>query len=224
MKTKISFFFLVITFASCQNLITDGIVPPEGHLKDNNQSTEVRYSKFIPPLAQDFKLEGYDIEDAYSIDSNIILTAYTNGDLETSSTPTNWGDRLIMMRNGEIQFESKPVGDPYLYEPNFYRNPINHKVIIICQLGNEESYGGEAFILENGVVKFMGNIEIETPYDTAEINELVDIVQVSERVHSIYFEFDSDSLIYLPGNEWIHVRNNNVHYKYSEDSLILFGL
>lgn len=223
MKTAV-YLFLLIIIASCQSSITESIAPLDQNSDTSSNFSAINYVKFTPSLIKGIKLDGYDIEDAYQLDSSVVFTAYTNGDLETSSTPTNWGDRLIMMRNGEIQFESKPVGDPYLYEPNFYRNPTNHKVIIICQLGNEESYGGEAFILENGVVKFMGNIEIETPYDTAEINELVDIVQVSEHDHSIYFEFDSDSLIYLPGNEWIHVKNENIHYKYSGDSLELIGL
>lgn len=224
MKTTFSIFLLIILITSFQYSNTTGVPPSADLLVNNYQSLEVEYIKFNPTTIQGVKLDGYDVEDAYKLDSNIIFTAYTNGDLETSSAPVNWGDRLIMMRNGEKQFESKPVGDPYLYEPYFYRNPINGKVIVICQLGNEDKYGGEAFILDEGVLTFMGYIDIETPFDLPENNQLTDIVHVLERDQSIYFEFDSDSLIYLPGTEWIQIRNNNIHYKYSGDSLILFGI
>jgi hypothetical protein len=116
------------------------------------------------------------------------------------------------------------VGDPYQFEPFFYHNTTNDKVIIICQLGNEENYGGEAFLLENGSIEFIGEINIESPYETADNTGLIEIIRVSETENAIYFNFESDSLIDLTNSEWRRVKNDGIHYVFKEHQFTLIGL
>jgi hypothetical protein len=185
---------------------------------------KINYTTFNPKSAENININGFDIEHAYSLDSIVILTAYSDGDLATSSAPVNWGDRLILMKNDSIYFQSKPVGDPYQYEPFFYRNPSNNKVVIICQLGNEENYGGEAFLYENGTIEFMGQIKVESPYETPNNTNLIEITRVSEIENSIYFEFEADSLIDLTNDDWFRVKNDGIKYLYNDHTFTLIGL
>lgn len=190
----------------------------------DDRKKEISYVKFDPDQLQRIELDGFDINEAFQIDSCKIIIAYSDGDLETSSTPTDWGDRLILMQGDSIHFQSKPVGDPYQYEPFFYRNPTNNKVIIICQLGNEENYGGEAFILENDSIEFIGEINIENPKETPDNQGLIEMIRISEIENAIYFNFDSDTLIDLTNDDWNRVKNDSIHYVYKEHHFTLIGL
>lgn len=204
---------------------------PKKNLSSNNeddkvdaQPSKVEYVRFEPPQLADYELRGYDIQDAFVLDSLIVLEAYSDGDLESSETPTNWGDRLLVMKNDYIFFESTPVGDPYQYQPFFYRNNTNSKIVIICQLGNEFNYGGEAFLLDNGKMEFMGQIKIESPYETPDNTNLIEIIRISEIEDILYFHFEADSLIDLTNDDWNTVKNDNVHYVFKEHTFVLRGL
>jgi hypothetical protein len=181
--------------------------------------------QFDPAKLDGFELDDFEINDVYKINSNnLILIAYSDGDLETSKNPSNWGDRLILMKGDSIVFQSKPVGDPYKYEPYFYKNSVNDKIVIICQLGNEENYGGEAFLLENGNIEFIGEINIENPKETPNTNSLIEMIRISEVEHAIYFNFNSDTLIDLRNDDWKRVKNNSIHYVYKGHKFKLQGL
>ena len=211
LKMKASLVFIVLFISSC------GITKKS----ETQETTIIEYTEFNPEAMDNFEFEGFDVDYAYKIDSSYILVAYAEGDLEYSETPVNWGDRLLHVRNEKILFESKPVGDVYLYEPHFYKNTVNHSIIIICQLGYEYYFGGDAFIFKDGIVKSIGSIDMESL--DAEI-ALVDIVAISEVNNEINFKFNSDSLVYSPGGDDIVIKNNNVHYIYTGKSFKLTGM
>ena len=222
MSIKIQLILLIAVITSCESTVEDHeeII----NRQHKTEQVKISYTKFNPSKVEGIELDGFDIEDAFTIDSSIIIVAYSDGDLETSKMPENWGDGLIMMKNDSILFQSKAVGDPYQYEPNFFRNPINGKVIIICHLGNEESYGGEAFLFENGTIEFMGDIEMECPYETEYNTGLIDIIRVSEKENSIYFDFEADSLIKLTNDNWDYVKNDSIRYVFKDHTFTLVGL
>lgn len=207
---KITLVLFLAVLISCANAKND--LPQHQLENSHNIGDSIAYSEFKPKSLTDFQLNSYDVSQAFQLDSMVILSAYSDGDLETSENPENWGDRLIALKNKSVIFESKGVGDVYLYEPNFYRNEINNKTIIICQLGYEYYFGGDVFLLENGKVTFLGTIDIDGT-DT-EIS-MTDIVQVSETNNSLNFHFNSDSLNFKPGNEDIIIQNTHLFYSYS---------
>ena len=230
MKIKNSLILIVlINFTACKGPVvrTTSSATVTSSATSSSQNSiplptpvDIHYRQFEPSKLEGYALEGFDVEVAYNIDLSTIVVAYSDGDLENSSSPTNWGDRLLLIKGDSIHFQSKPVGDPYQYEPNFFRNTINNKVVVICQLGNEDHYGGEAFILDGGEIEFMGEIEMESPFDTAENNSLIDIVRISEKGNSIYFKFTSDSLVFVGNDDWLHFTNDSVQYKNQELKLI----
>ncbi len=227
--------FLISLIVACstpvENELRTTIVTKE-NAKDNQSITEnkqpvsikIEYERFQPNQIHGIEITNYQIETTHSFDSINIVIAYSDGDLESSAAPTSWGDRLIMMEGDSILFESKPVGDPYQYEPFFYRNSENNKVIIICQLGDEENYGGEAFLLQNRTIEFIGKIEVESPYETEYNTNLIEIIRVSELENTLYFNFESDSLINLKTEDRIKVKNDSIIYKYEHNNFELIGL
>lgn len=185
---------------------------------------EINYERFLPEQKKGVNIPSYDIDSIYDFDSLQVLIAYSDGDLETSEEPTNWGDRLMLMKGDSILFESKPVGDPYQYEPFFYRNSENNKVIIICQLGNDDNYGGEAFLFEDGSIEFMGEILLESPYETEYNTGLIEIIRISELDNTIFFNFEADTLVDVRTNDWLTIKNESIHYIFQDHSLTLQGL
>ena len=225
MKIRFSLLFIILAIlTSCESHIKETQSTSNEQIDSKNPKEKTTYVKFDPAQLEGIKLDDFEIDDAYIIDSNIIVLAYSDGDLESSENPSNWGDRLILMKGDSILFQSKPVGDPYQYEPFFYRNSTNDRVVIICQLGNEENYGGEAFLLESGSIEFMGEINFENPNETPDNTGLIEMIQISEVENAIYFHFDSDTLIDLTNDDWNRVKNDGIQYVYKEHHFTLRGL
>lgn len=215
---NIQFLYLLILCASC-NLVIPNQEATEHtvELIDNS----IAYHSFTPQLAEPELGSDYEIEHAYQLDSLTVVTAYSEGDLETSEKPINWGDRLLVLQDKKIIYESVPVGDVYLYEPHFYKNTLNQAVIIVCQLGYEYYFGGEVFKLENGRIESIGMLDIES--SDPEIS-LTEILRIKEEEDALIFSFDTDSLNYKPGTETRLIENQDIHYIYKDHALTLIGV
>lgn len=180
------------------------------------------YSEFKPESITGLKIKGFDVEKAFSVGENTIVTgnySFIDGKAALPDTEKDWGNRLLMLNNkNEIMYTSKGSGETYLYEPHFYKNSQNGNIIIVCQQAFEYFFGGEAFLLEKGKIKYLGNLDIE-PND--ERKKLTDILRIQESNKEITFTFDADSLVLKPGSEDIVIRNNNAKYIYDQHSLTL---
>ncbi len=223
-KTKAIAFIIVLTTFSCtdrskkvEQVENKQSVSIESENKPANYAQDISYFAFKPDTLTNFKLVGFDLTDAYQIDLNKIVAGYdqtVNPDYEK-----DWGDKLLLLNNkDEVLFKSKGVGDVYLFEPNFYKNGINDKIIIVCQLAYEYFFGGEVFLYENGRVEYVGNIDID---GKNEETSLIDILKVNEKNNRIVFTFNSDSVTYKPANEAIILRNNNIRYEYNDKKMKL---
>ncbi len=222
---KIITFIVFLTLLSCvetskkvEKVEEKQSISIEGDSKSENYSEDITYFEFKIDTLTNFKLVGFDVSDAYQIDSNKIVVGYdqkVNPDSEK-----DWGDKLLLLNNkNEILFTSKGVGDVYLFEPHFYKNKINGKIIIVCQLAYEYFFGGEVFLYENGKIEYVGNIDID---GNDEETSLIDILKVNEKNNRLVFSFKSDSITYKPANEAIILKNNNIRYEYSDKKMKLF--
>lgn len=184
---------------------------------------EVTYSEFKPESISNLKIEGFDVEEAFSVEGNIIAAGHyqsIDGKITLPDTEENWGKRLLMLNSkNEIIYQSKGSGEAYLYKPYFYKNNQNGNIIIVCQQAFEYFFGGDAFLLEKEKIKYLGNLDIE-PKD--EEKKLTDILKIKESGNKITFTFDTDSLVLQPGSEDIVIKNNNVKYVYDHQSLKLY--
>ena len=134
MKIKIITFIVFLTLFSCaetskkvEKVEEKQSVFVEGESKPDSKSEDITYFEFKIDTLTNFKLLGFDVSDAYPIDSNKIVVGYdqkVNPDSEK-----DWGDKLLLLNNkNEILFTSKGVGDVYLFEPHFYKNKIIGKI------------------------------------------------------------------------------------------------
>jgi len=215
---NIQLLCVLILFNSC-NLALSNREADEHTIELNDHS--IPYYSFTPDIVEPVRLSNYEIESAYQLDSLTVVTAYSDGDLETAEEPINWGDRLMVLHDKKVIYESVPVGDVYLYEPHFYKNTLNNTVIIVCQLGYEYYFGGEVFKLENGTIERIGMIDIEN--SDPEIG-LTEILRIKAADDVFLFSFEAESLIYKPSTETKLIENIDVHYMYKDHSLILKGL
>jgi hypothetical protein len=211
----------LIVFGSCESSQRVYLETAASPTIESAETLLIEYAEFKPESIAKFELDGFDVDSAYKIDSLFIFAAYVEGDLNLSDEPTNWGDRLVVFCNNKIKFQSKPVGDVYLYGPHFYKNQVNSTVIIICQLGYEYYFGGEAFLIEKGKIQYLGLIEIESADSET---SLTDIVTINEVADEIFFKFKSDSLNYKPGGQDLIIKNDNIHYTFKNGVFDLKGL
>lgn len=175
------------------------------------------YFEFKLDTLSNFKLADYEISDAYQIGANKIVTGYDRK--ANPDRDKNWGDKLLLLNNkNEIVFKSNGFGDVYLFQPHFYKNNTNEKIIIVCQLAYEYYFGGETFLYENGAIEYVGNIDVEGKYEET---NLIDILEINEKNDKLIFTFNSDSIIYKPDNEDIMLKNNAIRYEYKNKEMKL---
>lgn len=186
----------------------------------------ISYTEYHPKELKNLHIDNFDV--AHSLELNgygIVSGNYVPEDgkhfASDTETETDWGDRLLMLdASNKILFESKGVGDVYLFEPHFYKSDASDKIIIICQKANEYPFGGEAFMLENGDLKRIGTLDIE-PYDENLDNYLTDVLEINEIEGTIVFALKSDQVILKPGSEGTLKTNKNVIYVYQNNELVL---
>lgn len=220
---KIALCFIILAFLSCKKSEeTHKIVkqtPTSEKIEDTITIEEQEYVKFIPDSISGVAVKGFKIDSSYKIgNSKIVVGIYESidGEMTYPDTEKDWGDRLLVLNDkNQITYKSKGVGETYLYEPYFYKNKSNNKIIIVCQRAYEYFFGGDAFLLENDKIKYIGDIDVEGKFDE---DKLVDILKIKETKDKITFTFDSDSIILEPGSKDIYVKNNNIRYEYNNKS------
>lgn len=186
----------------------------------NNES----YYKFIPDSISNIAVDRFNISESYQIGKNKIIFGYfrpIDGEISSPDSENNYGARLLFLNDkDEVKYKSKGVGDVYLYKPYFYKNNQNNKIILVCHLAYEYFFGGDAFLIDNEKIEYLGNIDVEGKYEET---NLIDILKINENENEdkIIFSFDSDSITYKPGSEDAFVKNNNIRYEYSNKKLKL---
>lgn len=184
---------------------------------------DIVYTGFNPEKISNLQVKGFDVEHAFSVEGNRIAAGYNqslDGNITLPDTEKDFGKRILMLNNkNEIIYKSHGSGEAYLYEPYFYKNNQNGNIIIVCQQAFEYFFGGDAFLLEKGTVKYLGNLDIEPKNEE---KKLTDVLKIKESSEGIIFTFDTDSLVLKPGSEDIIIKNNHVKYVYDHQSLKLY--
>jgi len=179
----------------------------------------IAYYRFKPDSLTGLEIAGFQIDHAYQLGNQKLITGYyqpVDGKIVPPDTEKDNGRRLLLLnKNNDIVFKSTGSGDTYLYEPYFFTNKENGKTIVICQLAFEYFFGGEAFLLQDDGIKYMGNIDVEG--DDPE-SKLVDIVSINESDNKIIISFNAKTLILEPGSKDIRVKNKNMRYEYDGSS------
>ncbi|MFY0713754.1 hypothetical protein J1D01_08775 [Seonamhaeicola sp. NFXS20] len=187
-----------------------------------HDSEAILFSEYHPEKLEGIHIDRFDVDHAYQLEAfKIAAGNYKPEDGRTVApdTETDWGDRLLMLdASNKTVYQSKGVGDLYLFEPHFYKSSASDKVIIICQMAFEYPFGGEAFILENGTLKQIGTLDMEGGDEEKYLTEIVEINEIDD---TIIFALKSDEVILKPGSEDTLKTNKNVIYVYQNNELAL---
>ncbi len=183
---------------------------------------KLNYFEFKPDPILDFQLGSFSINNMYRLDSFKIINGYyepKDGKIVLPDTEDDYGHRILMLNaQDKIIYQSQGFGEAYSFEPHFYKNNKSEKVIIICQLAFEYCFGGEVFIYENGKIKHIGLLDIES---TSEEKCLIDIIKIHEVPDEIIFSFNSATLLLEPGTEDVEIKNKGTTYTYIDGKLVL---
>ena len=193
-----------------------------GFLTSKTLKKKINYYEFKPEKNLDFKLASFSIYDVYKLDTLKIVSGYyehKDAKMVLPNTENDYGVRLLMVNEQhKIIYQSQGFFEAYSFEPHFFKNNKSDKIIIVCQLSSEYCYGGQAFILENGKIKYMGLLDIEPQ---TEEKCLIDILKINEFSNELIFSFNSKKLVLEPGKRGIYIKNNGTTYNYSNGKLLL---
>ncbi|MBC9813056.1 hypothetical protein H9Y05_11305 [Crocinitomicaceae bacterium CZZ-1] len=220
-QIHISLLSLLLVVYSCRQHSTPKQEAETGP-HNEKQTTETHFIKFDPDTIPALTINGFTSDYSFKIGQNYLVVGYympVDGQIVPPDTEDNWGDRLLFLdAKKSIVYTSKGVGDVYLYEPHFFKSTSGDKIIVVCQLGYEYFFGGDAYLIENTTIRYIGAIDIENYRDE---KRLVDILNIKSIDSTIVFSFDTDSLVLQPGSEDIPVANNNIRYEYDYNALKL---
>lgn len=210
--------FLVGVLAACESGKIDKVkVAPKVDSEIVETIDTIAFFKFTPDSSTYRSNPTMMVDNAYQLDTLTVVAGYDPimdcGQFITEDTINGWGDRLYVLNaNEEVLFKGKGVGDYYLFEPHFYKNNTNDKIVIVCQLGFEYFDGGEVYLLENGITRHLGNINVcGTDMET----NLIDILEIEESRGDLIFSFSEDSVLYDPGGEdFEFVSSKGLNYRY----------
>ena len=184
----------------------------------------ILFSEYQPEKLENIHIEKFDVNHAFQLEEFKIISGNylsDNSGIANEDSETDWGDRLLVLNpSKEIIYRSHGIGDAYLFEPHFYRSDASDKIIIISQMAFEYAFGGEAFLLEKGIIKSIGTLDIEG-YGEEYENYLTEIVEIREYGDVIEFTFKSNQLVLQPGSEDKVIANDNVRYVYKDNELKL---
>lgn len=219
---------ILIVLLSCSDSVqnnVDQIDISKDRINKNdseNRGIKINYEEFKPDSISGIKVDNFNINSSYIVNNVKVVTgSFTNQNIDfLSEEPLEdyGGVRLLFLDSVDRSlFKSRGGGDIYLFEPHFYRNKMNSKVVVICQTAFEYFCGGMAFLLEKNKIQEVGIIDVES--NEMEIS-LINIVQIYEKDNQMIFEFNKDSLMINPGgqNERM-IKNNNTRYIFENNQL-----
>lgn len=209
---------IIVFFVSCKN---EKETPKEIEIIPKEIVNDpIPYIKFTPDTLSGVKIEGFEISAAFKLGDKKIITGYydaVGGKLSHHDSDTNYGQRLLVQNDkNEIIYTSKGAMDAFLFQPHFYKNNQNKKIIIVFQLAFEYFYGGDVFLIDAAAIKDIGTLDVAS---MKEEESLIDILKIKEFGKQIDFSFTSDSLLLEPGSKDLPVKNDSVRYVFKDGSL-----
>ena len=104
----------------------------------------------------------------------------------------NIGLRIMLLTREadrfKVRYLSYGTGESRVYRPAFYRG--NNKVVVVCEMAAEYSWGLDAYLLENNQMKKLGNLNIAAQYDTEDHPEsAIPFLHIAESEEALHFRF-----------------------------------
>ncbi|SEP75162.1 hypothetical protein SAMN04488097_0532 [Epilithonimonas lactis] len=224
MKNLILFLFSTLFLIQCQKKPTEKKVTTQSKTdlsaKDDLRRETIDYHEFKADSIKNIDVSGFETFTTHQLNQFKIVTGYYNpvdGKIVPPDSENNNGRRLLVLDSqNKILFKSIGFGDIYLFEPHFFKNDHNDKIIIVFQIAYEYFMGAEAFLIDGNSIKYIGNMDIES--NQMEL-PMTNVLKIKEADRKINFTFETDSLLLQPGSKDIFIRNNGTKYVYENSEL-----
>ena len=173
-------------------------------------------------------IDDYEVLETYQLsESHYFLIATSNDAIYHEDDS---GLRLIhLVKDGDrhiIDFVSRGIGESGLYRPTFFEGL--DRVVVVCEMGEEYSWGLDVFLLESDTLKRLGNINLAAKINNDEQQEsVVPFLRIEEGNDNLVFRFlkkkklfdieiEDVNLFYKPGQiEEEIISTNQIRYHYS---------
>lgn len=174
-----------------------------------------QYIKIQPDSTKiDYKMDSLNISKSIWINNIQIITCTINDNKN--------GIHLIVKNNiGNILFKSKGQQDSWRYNPNLFKSKEGKKIIIISEIGDEESWGIYIQEYDKGIYKEIGSIDIVALNEYDESLNIIPFIKVKELNDDVLkFYFDEKIKIFDIETEKIFLGKKLI-YKYKNGKIVM---
>lgn len=163
------------------------------------------------------KIEHFTNVNSYSLDGyNYYIGWYD--DLIKKYPQLNF---YVYNTSRERIFEVKNFGDSNTHDLTFFKSRENPgQTIILGHNSNEYSWGNEVYLLSDGALSVIGNLNVGTFDPLDWYGDISKYTQIWTRPDGLKFTFSYDSLVYDPGglNQQI-LTKEQIEYEYQNGQL-----
>ena len=166
------------------------------------------------PIEVALKLEGLDVFNHYEFES---YHYYLGKNIHNEEI--DYGMYLLVYNKaGEKIYHSPTFNDSNTHDLTFFKSITNPKITIIFgYLSNEGSWGNLVYILENGEIRKIGNLDIST-WELGDdmTGNIATKTEIKKENNDIIFTFKADSVNYdsMGRNDQLF-RGKEIYYLYN---------
>ncbi|WP_027392894.1 hypothetical protein [Aquimarina latercula] len=227
MKTIFPLVILILSISSCKEsnkkyLTSENIETVETNADTiSTQKTEVKEQSEISHPIDFVKIQPDSIKTNYKKDSIQVNQSlwYNNIQLITGTIENNKNGFHLIVKDskGKILYKSEGQIDSWRYNPTLFKSEQSKRIIIVNEIGAEESWGIYIHEYNNNVYREIGGLDIVALNEYQESLNVVPFIKIHEIKDSVLqFSFDQKSKIFdleaestIDGNKLLYQYKNN---------------
>ena len=217
---KKSIFLLLITLLfnckqnnSKSNIKEEIVIEKYEGLEANKTTYPIYYSQIKPDSTKiDFKIDSINVNQSAWINNIQLITGTIDG---------NKNGIHLIVKNGmnKILYKSEGQQDSWRYNPYFFKAKNSNRIIIVSEIGDEESWGIHIQDYNNETYKELGSLDIVASNEFDESLNIVPFLKIQElSIDSLQFYFDEKIKIYDNDLEATY-SGINLKYNYSKNKI-----
>lgn len=199
MKNILSLISIILLFACKQNnpkQYTEDIIKivkvDSSEIRKNLKIKYPNYFTQIKPdsIKIDFKIDSINVNQSAWINNIQLITGTINGNKN--------GIHLIVKNSqNNLLYRSKGHQDSWRCDPYFFKSKNNNRIIILSEIGDEESWGINIYDYNNKTYKELGSLNIVATNEFDESLNIIPFIKIQELSTDILqFYFAEDIKIY----------------------------
>jgi len=224
---NISLLILIFVFLGCKKNVKENLVSvnPETNQRDSinkkdnaipkkhQVSYPINYIKIEPDsIKTDFKKDSINVNQSLWYDNIQLITG-------TIDNNKNGIHLIVLNSEGKILYKSKGQLDSWRYKPTLFKSNQNKRVIVINEIGAEESWGVDIQEYNNNVYREIGLLDIVALNEYEESLNVTPFIKVQGLKDSVLqFSFDQNSKIFDSESEST-IQGNKLLYRFQNNKL-----